>query len=57
MILTFFDKFNGFPMGSDPAPFFANLFLFRYKSEWIDKMKIIDHHCPRLGQVRRFIYR
>ena len=26
-------------MGSDPAPFFANLFLFHYESKWIKKMK------------------
>ena len=25
----------GIPMGSDPAPFFANLFLFYYESKWI----------------------
>ena len=25
----------GIPMGVDPAPFFANLFLFYYESEWI----------------------
>ena len=25
----------GIPMGSDPAPFFANLFLFYYESQWI----------------------
>jgi hypothetical protein len=29
----------GIPMGSDPAPAFANLFLFFYESKWLDKMK------------------
>ena len=26
-------------MGSDPAPFYANLFLFNYESEWVGKSK------------------
>ena len=43
-------------MGSDPAQSFANLFLFRYKSEWIGEMKDIDHHCARrFGHVYRFV--
>ena len=44
-------------MGSDPAPFFANLFLFHYKSEWIGKMKNIDHiDCARrFGHIYRFM--
>ena len=33
----------GIPIGSDPAaPFFANLFLFFYESEWIEKMSRFD---------------
>ena len=27
----------GIPMGSSPAPFLANLFLFHYEKEWIEK--------------------
>ena len=26
-------------MGSDPAPYFANLFLYRYESRWLNRMK------------------
>ena len=26
-------------MGSDPAPYFANLFLFYFEMKWMDKLK------------------
>ena len=43
-------------MGSDPATFFANLFLFHYECKWIGQTKNIDHHCAgRFGHVYRFI--
>ena len=29
----------GIPMGTDCAPFLANLFLFSYENEWMMKMK------------------
>ena len=29
----------GLPMGGDPAPFWANLFLFFYEFKWVKKMK------------------
>ena len=46
----------GIPVGSDPASFFANLFLFHYKSEWIGNMKTIDHHHARMfGNIYTFI--
>lgn len=46
----------GFPVGSDLPPFFADLCLFHYESEWIVKMKNIDHHQARtFGHVYRFI--
>ena len=34
-----FKQIIGIPMGSDPAPAFANLFLFFYESLWLNKMK------------------
>ena len=33
---------NGIPMGSDSAPFFANLFLFCDDSKWMKKVKMSD---------------
>ena len=30
-----FRQVIGIPMGSDPAPFMANLFLYHYESTWI----------------------
>ena len=40
----------GMPMGSDPAPFFANLFLFFYEVKWVKLVKKSDY-----GRVRRFL--
>ena len=34
-----FCQIVGIPMGSDPAPFFANLFLYFYESKWIKRTK------------------
>ena len=46
----------GIPMGSDPAPFFANLFLFHYESEWLRNVKKTDQRRARkFGNVFRFI--
>ena len=39
----------GMPMGSDPAPFFANLFLFFFECQWIKLIKRSD-----FVRVRRF---
>ena len=51
-----FRQVTGILMVSDTVPFFANLFLFHYKSEWIGKIKNIDHHCARrFGHVYRSI--
>jgi len=30
-----FRQIIGIPMGSDPAPFFANLFLYFYENKWL----------------------
>ena len=51
-----FRQIIGIPIGSDPAPFFANLFLFHYESEWVKSMSRIDFvRARRLFNCRRFI--
>ena len=51
-----FRQIVGIPMGSDPAPYFANLFLYRYESRWINKMKKDNPVLARkFGQVFRYI--
>ena len=43
-------------MGSDPAPFFANLFLHYYESQWIEKHKKSNFLATRkLLNTYRFI--
>ena len=46
----------GIPMGSDPAPFFANLFLYHYESSWIKKIQKTNNTLARkFGNVFRYI--
>ena len=43
-------------MGSDPAPAFANLFLFHYESSWLMSIKKTNNILARkFGQVFRYI--
>ena len=43
-------------MGSDPAPFFANLFLHHYESEWLGTIKNQEYHCAhKFSNAFRFI--
>ena len=43
-------------MGSDPAPFFANLFLFFYESRWLKSIKNTNYQVARkFGNIFRFI--
>ena len=37
-----FQQVIGIPMGSDPAPFIANLFLHFYENKFLDKLKAED---------------
>ena len=51
-----FRQIIGIPMGSDPAPFLANLFLYFYENKWIRTTKKHDiHKARRFGNVFRFI--
>ena len=46
----------GLPMGSDPAPFMANLFLYHYESSWLKNIKKNDIHTARkFSNTFRFI--
>ena len=51
-----FQQVIGIPMGSDPAPFIANLFLYFYENKFLDKLKVEDlPRARRLRHVFRFI--
>ena len=53
---SIFRQIIGIPMGSDPAPFFANLFLFHYESMWLKSIKNGQYGKARkFGNVFRFI--
>jgi hypothetical protein len=46
----------GIPMGSDPAPFMANLFLYSYESSYLEVLKKQNKpKARRFGNVFRFI--
>ena len=51
-----FCQITGIPMGSDPAPFFANLFLYLYESKWMNELKKTDLiEARKLCNIFRFI--
>ena len=51
-----FRQIIGIPMGSGPAPFFANLFLFFYESRWLKPIKNTNYNVARkFGNIFRFI--
>ena len=51
-----FRQVIGIPIGSDPAPFFANLFLYYYESEWVKSLKKTDLiKAQKLKNMFRFI--
>ena len=51
-----FRQVIGIPMGSDPAPFMANLFLYHYESVWMKNLKKEDlQKARRFSNTFRFI--
>ena len=51
-----FRQIIGIPMGSDPAPFFANLFLYYYESKWLRNIQKSDlSRARKFKSVFRFI--
>ena len=46
-----FRQIIGIPMGSDPAPFMANLFLYFYENKFILEVKKVD-----IARAKRFLY-
>ena len=52
-----FCQIIGIPIGSDPAPFFVDLFLYFYESKWINKLKKNDLiKARKLCNIFRIIY-
>ena len=51
-----FKQTIGIPMGSDPAPFLANLFLFYYENRWLTEQRKAKNVVTRkFGNTFRFI--
>lgn len=51
-----FKQVIGIPMGSDPAPFMANLFLYFYENKWLTDLRKKDLPSARkFGNTFRFI--
>ena len=51
-----FRQIVGIPMGSDPAPFMANLFLYHYESKWVKSLKKDSiQRARRYSNTFRFI--
>ena len=54
---TSFKQVIGIPMGTDPAPFMANLYMFYYEFKWITELMDSDYGVAKClyGHTRRFI--
>ena len=51
-----FRQVIGLPMGADPSPFMANLFLYHYESQWISSLKKDNiQMARRFANTFRFI--
>ena len=54
--LNIFCQIIGIPIRSDPAPFFANLFLYFYEIKWMNKLQKSDLiKARKLCNIFRFI--
>ena len=51
-----FSQIIGIRLGSDPAPFFPNLFLYYYESRWIKDLQKKDLKKGKFCNVFCFIY-
>ena len=53
---SIFKQVVGIPMGSDPAPFMANLFLYYYESKFLKQYKVNNmNKAKKFNHVFRFI--
>ena len=51
-----FRQIVGIPMGSDPAPFFANLYLSHFEATWIKSLRCTEYaRAKRVFNTFRFI--
>ena len=52
-----YQQIVGIPMGTDPAPYIANLYLYHYEYEWMEKIEKTDNITARrcYSYTRRFI--
>ena len=51
-----FNEDIGIPMGSDPAPFFANLFLFYFEDKWVRNVQRSDlSRAHKFATIFQFI--
>ena len=51
-----FKQVIGIPMGTDPAPFMANLFLYYYENKFMNELTKSDKRAARqFGNVWRYI--
>ena len=51
-----FRQVIGIPMGSDPAAFMGNLFLYYYESKWVKSLKKRDlHKIRKISHTFKFI--
>ena len=53
---TIFRQIIGIPMGTDPAPFMTDLYLYKYESGYLKRLKKVNlRKARKFGNVFRFI--